>query len=106
MTALADVDFDAEREASPSLTPSARLSQRQAEFLAMAGNGMSAPQIGRRVFLSHWTVKGELEEARYRLAVRTTMQAVMKAVALEMLILDHEGRVHAPSPRPVETTSF
>ena len=82
------------------------LSPRQAEFLAMAGNGMSAPQIGKRVFLSHWTVKGELEEVRDRLAVKTTMQAVMKAVALELLILDHEGQVHAPVSQLRETTSF
>ncbi len=75
------------------------LTPRQADFLARAGNGTSAVQIAREVYLSHWTVKGDLEVARELLGVKTTRQAVLKAVALELLILDHEGRLHAPSYR-------
>lgn len=77
-----------------SLTP------RQLEILALAGNGMRAPQIAEKLFLSKRTVNHTLQDARERLVAKTNAQAVARAVVTEQLILGSDGDLRVPELAP------
>lgn len=51
--------------------------------------------------ISPWTVDNVLKIIRARLDAKTNAQALAKAIALEMLILDHAGNVTAPKSKLV-----
>lgn len=77
-----------------SLTP------RQLEILTLAGNGMRAPQIAEKLFLSPRTVNHTLQDARERLVAKTNAQAVARAVVTEQLILGSDGDLRVPELVP------
>lgn len=74
------------------------LTKRQLEFLALYGAGVRIPQIAESRFVSQWTVINTLKAARERLDAPTITAAVTKAIALELLVLDHEGGVTPTIP--------
>lgn len=60
-------------------TPEARLSQREAEVLALVAAGKSNREIGRELFLSEATVKSHLVHIFAKLDVTSRTAAVAKA---------------------------
>lgn len=74
----------------------AGLSQRELEFLALAGNGFTRNKIAQAFCVSPLTVKNTFARARERMGATSTAHCVVLAIARELLILDHEGVVHAP----------
>jgi uncharacterized membrane protein YdcZ (DUF606 family) len=57
---------------------------------------MTSRQIAGECGVSFRTVEKVLALIRERLGAQTTAQAIVMAIALELLILDHEGRTHIP----------
>lgn len=72
------------------------LTPRQKLYLAMAARGAQVPDIAAYYVIEKTSVKNALDEARRRMGCRTLAQAVARAIALEQLILDHNGTVWAP----------
>lgn len=72
------------------------LAPRQAEILALAAQGLNRKDIGEKLFLSPWTVDNVFKAAREVLGAKNNEQAIVRAIATEQLILDHEGHVTAP----------
>lgn len=55
------------------------LTAREQEVLKLAAEGLSAPEIGKQLFLSHGTVRNYLSEAASKLGVTNRMEAVTVA---------------------------
>lgn len=73
------------------------ITRRHAEFLAARANGDGRTDVARSFCLSEFTVDNALKEARVRLEASSLMQAIFIAIALELLVLDHEGKVSVSS---------
>jgi DNA-binding CsgD family transcriptional regulator len=81
----------------PVMEPLRTLTYREAQFLALTAQGKQWRQIAAECFVSHRTVEHALARAREKLSATTTPQAVVRAIAYEMLILDSEGNVFLPT---------
>lgn len=66
-------------------TPSVSLSARETEVLALVAQGLSNPEIGRRLFLGEATVKTHLQHVFEKLDVGDRTRAVTKAMELGLL---------------------
>jgi len=66
-------------------TPAVSLSARETEVLALVGQGLSNPEIGRRLFLGEATVKTHLQHVFEKLDVSDRTRAVTKAMELGLL---------------------
>lgn len=67
------------------------LTLRQAEFLALSAQGLNRTDISKEFCISPWTVKNTLQEAKGRLGARSLPQAVAKAIAFGLIVVDQEG---------------
>jgi DNA-binding NarL/FixJ family response regulator len=85
----------ADLEPIPTLTP------RQCEILALNASGMRVPQIADQCYVSRRTVEFHLNEAIERLGAKTRTHAIVLAIAFELLILTHDGRVVVPHPHRI-----
>lgn len=72
------------------------LTRRQMEFLSMIGNGMKPAEIAEELTISRRTVEWTLRSAKERLEANNLPQMIVKAIALELLILDHDGTLRTP----------
>lgn len=70
---------------------------RQLEMLSLCARGFSREEIGRELYLSPWTVKVTLDEARGRLGARNVTHAVSLCIVRGYLLVDG-GRVCAAGP--------
>lgn len=66
------------------------------QFLALQANGRTEGDIAAECNVSIWTVKATTSVARSRLGARSTLQAVVQAIALELLCLNGDGVVSVP----------
>ncbi len=66
------------------------------QFLAMQAAGKSLSEIAEECFVSYKTVENTLRSARDRLEVKSTAQAIVIAIAFELLALDADGVVSVP----------
>jgi DNA-binding CsgD family transcriptional regulator len=67
----------------------------------MTAVGSTYNEIARECFVTYSTVETTLENARARLSAKTTAHCVVLAIALELLILTHDGRVVVPHPHRI-----
>lgn len=67
---------------------STRLSEREAEVLAALAEGLTAAEIGERLYVSSSTVKGHLERIYQKLGVNNRTQAVAAALRSGLLSED------------------
>lgn len=65
--------------------PSAGLTARELEILSLTAGGASAPEIGRRLFLSPTTVKSHLQNAYAKLGVADRAAAVAEGMRRGLL---------------------
>lgn len=72
------------------------LTPRQLEVLAHYGNGSRGPEIAKALYISTRTVEKTLANARRLIEARNNVQLLVRAIADEQLILDHEGGVRVP----------
>lgn len=77
------------RETRVIVNPPVKLTRRQLQCLAWVAAGKSAGDIGAILSLSPRTVEDHLAAAARALGVRTRVQAVVRAQALGLLILEH-----------------
>lgn len=63
------------------------LTPRQSECLALVREGLSSPEIGRRLGLSPHTVNEHVKDACARLGVRSRAQAVAEAAKRGLISL-------------------
>jgi DNA-binding CsgD family transcriptional regulator len=61
------------------------LTDRQMDVLCLAAQGYSAPEIGRKLFISHKTVKVHMGYVRGKLGARNTAHAVGIAMGLGII---------------------
>jgi DNA-binding CsgD family transcriptional regulator len=78
-----------------------KLSERQITCLQLIAEGRTSAEIGRRLGLSSRTVDHYVSHACARLGVRTRAQAVVRAIAMGIIVLpglagDPSGQPHAP----------
>jgi DNA-binding NarL/FixJ family response regulator len=66
-------------------TPAITLSARETEVLVLVGQGLSNPEIARKLFLGEATVKTHLLHAFEKLGVSDRTRAVTKAMELGLL---------------------
>jgi DNA-binding NarL/FixJ family response regulator len=66
-------------------TPAIALSARETEVLVLVGQGLSNPEIARKLFLGEATVKTHLLHAFEKLGVSDRTRAVTKAMELGLL---------------------
>ena len=66
-------------------TPQSTPTPTQLETLRYASHGLEAAMIAEVRCLSEWTVKGQLADARRRLAAKNTTHAVAIALRLGMI---------------------
>lgn len=57
------------------------LTDREEQVLMLLGEGLGLREIGRRLDISHWTVRGHRDNARRKLGAATQTQAVAIVVA-------------------------
>lgn len=57
------------------------LSPREEEVLVLIGDGLGLREIGKRLAISHWTVKTHRDSARRKLGASTQTQAVAIVIA-------------------------
>lgn len=76
---------------SPSHDPS--LSQREHEVLAMLADGLSSPEIARRMIIAVSTVKTHIKHIYRKLDVDNRYQAVKRARELNLLQIEMEERL-------------
>lgn len=72
------------------------LTDRQTEFLVLAARGKTRCQIAEETFVSPVTVKKEFVKIRGELDADNIAHAVAKAIALELIGIDHEGHAYIP----------
>ncbi|TCP39608.1 helix-turn-helix transcriptional regulator [Rhodovulum marinum] len=72
--------FDVCARAMPRVPPEEELSPRQREVLEWAGDGKTIEEIAEIMGLHRNTVTKHMQEARERLGVANTLQAVLRAV--------------------------
>jgi DNA-binding CsgD family transcriptional regulator len=77
-------DLDAVEVTAPAVS----LTRRQIDCLQAAADGVSAMEHARRTNYSYQTVREHLQGARRRLGVRSTGQAIARAVALGLVTVD------------------
>jgi DNA-binding CsgD family transcriptional regulator len=75
-----------------------RLTERQKQILALTANGMRSQRVAAECCIARGTVQESLLETRKRLQAKTTSHAIVLAIAQEILILTHDGRVVVPHP--------
>ena len=68
-----------------SSTPGPLLTRREAEVLALLGEGLSVHQVARRLYLSESTVKTHVAKVYDKLGVTNRAQAIMAAVRLGLV---------------------
>lgn len=68
------------------------LSPRETEVLHLLAEGLSAGQIGRRLFISESTIKTHIGKIYDKLGAGNRAQAVMTAVRLGLVTTDRDGR--------------
>ena len=73
-----------------------QLNRRQLQFLALKARGYTDQQIAAECSCARKTVSNTLDSARSRLNARNVVQAVLIAIALEVLILTGDGDVVIP----------
>lgn len=66
-------------------TPSANLTNREGEILALMVEGLSNPQIGTRLFISSSTVKSHVSNILSKLEVSTRAEAAALAVRTKLV---------------------
>ncbi|MFC5382278.1 response regulator transcription factor [Aquipuribacter nitratireducens] len=71
-----------------STPPGPSLSPRETEVLHLLADGLSAGQIGRRLFISESTIKTHIGKIYDKLGATNRAQAVMKAVRLGLVTPD------------------
>jgi DNA-binding CsgD family transcriptional regulator len=92
------------RRARPGHNIPPRITGRQLQCLALAADGLTMDSIAARVYLSTWSVKNDLVQARDVLRARNTTHAV--AIAMRNGLLADAGRPIArrhPGTRPTGT---
>ena len=67
-------------------TPTERLSKRELEVLSLVASGLNAREIGRRLFVSPWTVRNHVKAIYRKAGIRSRAQAALLAVHLELPI--------------------
>lgn len=67
-------------------TPTERLSTRELEILALVASGLNAREIGRRLFVSPWTVRNHVKAIYRKAGIRSRAQAALLAVHLDLPI--------------------
>jgi DNA-binding CsgD family transcriptional regulator len=72
------------------------LTKRQKEFLAKSAQGMTSGKIAGVFCVSDNTVRSTFAAAKERLGAKTTVQAVVLAIAREELGLQHDGFCYMP----------
>lgn len=70
---------------------STELTPRQGQCLALSAQGFDRNAIATELLISQWTVKNTLQDAKERLGARTLPQAVAKAIAFGIIVVDREG---------------
>lgn len=71
-------------------TPTERLSTREMEVLALVASGLNTREIGRRLFVSPWTVRNHVKAIYRKAGIRSRAQAALLAVHLNLPILGIE----------------
>ena len=66
--------------------PTERLSKRELEILALVASGLNAREIGRRLFVSAWTVRNHVKAIYRKAGIRSRAQAALLAVHLDLPI--------------------
>lgn len=66
--------------------PTERLSKRELEILALVASGLNAREIGRRLFVSPWTVRNHVKAIYRKAGIRSRAQAGLLAVHLDLPI--------------------
>jgi len=67
-------------------TPTERLSKRELEVLVLVASGLNAREIGRRLFVSPWTVRNHVRVIYRKAGIRSRAQAALLAVHLDLPI--------------------
>ncbi len=70
-----------------------KLSPQELKVLRLVAEGLTNPEVGRRLYLSRHTVKEYLSHAMRKLEVSNRIEAVRKATELGLI----EGAPHSPS---------
>lgn len=58
-----------------------QLTDREEQVLLLLGEGFGLREIGKRLRISHWTVKSHRDSARRKLGARSQTQAVAMIIA-------------------------
>jgi hypothetical protein len=66
------------------------------EFLSLNAMGKTYSEIAAECYVSRPTVDKTIVSARERLGAKNVQQAIVRAIALELLILDADGNVSVP----------
>lgn len=74
-----------------------KLTLRQLQFMALTAEGKRYREIAEQCFVAEQTVQNMLFDAKARMECTTVTQAIIKAIAFEILILDSDGAVSVPA---------
>ena len=74
------------RLASILPTSTERISRRELEVLALVASGLNAREIGRRLFVSPWTVRNHVKAIYRKAGIHSRAQAALLAVHLDLPI--------------------
>ena len=57
-----------------------QLTEREEQVLMLLAEGLGLREVGRRLTISHWTVRDHRDNARTKLGASTTTQAVAMVI--------------------------